>query len=129
MAGKVSRDQLAKMDLEGLILDQKFLRFLSTIRNSAGIEQTAYGSEERHLHFMEGRRSLWCDILRTVEQIAPDAILRILTEEMNALKETNNGRRTYDRLKLDDADGEHSADRPVAAERGELLDYGQPAGK
>jgi hypothetical protein len=124
---KLTRQALASLDVEGLLLDDKFLRFLSTVRQISGTEQTAYGPEERHLHFAEGRRSLWCDILRTVEQASPDALLRILTVEMKASKETNNGRsKPYDRLKLDDTDDGRPRDaagdgRPAP---GEFLDYG-----
>jgi hypothetical protein len=101
-APKITREALARLDIEALLLDKKFLRFLSTVRATAGIETTAYGPDDRHLHFAEGRRSLWCDILRTAEQAQPEAILLILTEEMNAAKETTRGRRKYDRLGTDD---------------------------
>jgi len=102
VAAKITREQLALNDVEALLLDAKFLRFLSTIRATARIETVAYGPDSRHLHFAEGRRSLWCDILRTVELSSPDALLRILTEEMVALKENSNGRRKYNRLDTDD---------------------------
>lgn len=117
---KVSRQELARLDIEALMLNDKFLRFLSTIRLVAGIETVAYGPDSRHLHFMEGRRSLWCDILRTVELAQPDALLRILTEEMNTSKETASGRRKYNRLDIDDGD---SGSGGLA-----FVDYGKPAG-
>ena len=106
---KVSRAELAKLDVEALMLNDNFLRFLSTIRLVAGIETVAYGPDSRHLHFAEGRRSLWCDILRTVELAQPDALLRILTEEMNTSKETSNGRRKYNRLDTDDGSSDASS--------------------
>ncbi len=99
---KITRAQQSAMDVEALMLDEKFLRFLSTVRLIAGIETVAYGPADRHLHFAEGRRSLWCDILRTVEQSSDDALLRILTEEMKTSRETSNGRRKYNRLDSDD---------------------------
>ena len=122
---KVSRAQLAAMDVEALMLNEKFLRFLSTIRSTAGIETTAYGPEDRHLHFVEGRRSLWCDILRTVELASPEALLLILSEEMKASRETSSGRRKYDRLGTDDGsaskrDGDPDPDAPT------YLDYAEP---
>ena len=118
------RADLAKDDLKLLMEDVRFRRFLSTIRELAGIEVTAYGPEERHLHFMEGRRSLWCNILLAVQQVAgADAILRILEAEFTALKGTPNGRKSYDRLRIDDGDT-----KPGRARRAEpdpdFLDYG-----
>ena len=68
---KLTRKQIADLDIEALMLEPKFLRFLSTIRMIAGIETVAYGPDDRHLHFAEGRRSLWCDILRTAELARP----------------------------------------------------------
>jgi hypothetical protein len=76
---KLTRRQIADLDIEALMLEPKFLRFLSTIRMIAGIETVAYGPDDRHLHFAEGRRSLWCDILRTAELARPEALLLILT--------------------------------------------------
>src|SRR5436190_8149785 len=111
-AGKITRAALARMDIEALMLDAKFLRFLSTIRLHAGIETVAYGPEDRHLHFAEGRRSLWCDILRTAERAQSEALLLILTEEMKAAKETTRDRtREYDRLRTDDGDNSGDRDR------------------
>ena len=111
------------MDVEALMLDEKFLRFLSTIRFAAGIEQTAYGPEDRHLHFVEGRRSLWCDILRTAETAQSDAILRILMAEDKASKESTNGRRKYERLDIPDGDP-GSGSRPDPGGLTGYLDYG-----
>jgi hypothetical protein len=123
---KISRQTLARLDIESLMLDAKFLRFLSTIRATAGIETVAYGPEDRHLHFAEGRRSLWCDILRTAEQAQPEALLLILTEEMKAAKETTRGRPKYERLKTDDDDGNPDAERRSEPGSGldGYLDYG-----
>ena len=101
---RLTREQIAAEDAAILIELATFRRFLSTIRQTAGIETVAYGPDDRHLHFMEGRRSLWCDILRTVERASPDALLRILSDEMNTLKGTSNGRRKYNRLDTDDND-------------------------
>jgi hypothetical protein len=126
---KITRAQLELLDAEALLLDERFLRFLSTIRIKAGIETTAYGPAEHHLHFKEGRRSLWCDILRTVEQCSDDALLRILTAEMNASKETSDGRRKqYDRLGTDDGSTRSGASGPEPASGPDFLDYGKPAG-
>lgn len=116
---KLTRDQLAADDVAILMDLPTFRRFLSTIRQTAGIETVAYGPDDRHLHFMEGRRSLWCDILRTVEKASPDALLRILSDEMNALKGTSNGRRKYNRLDTD----EHERDR-TPGDGLAYLDYG-----
>ena len=126
---KISRAQLELLDAEALLLDERFLRFLSTIRIKAGIETTAYGPAEHHLHFKEGRRSLWCDILRTVEQCSDDALLRILTAEMKASKETNDGRRKqYDRLGTDaDPGGARRPDPGADANAPAFLDYGSSA--
>lgn len=99
---KLTREQIAAEDVAILMDLPTFRRFLSTIRAAAGIETVAYGPDDRHLHFMEGRRSLWCDILRTVEKSSPDALLRILTDEMKTLEGTANGRRKYNRLSTDD---------------------------
>jgi hypothetical protein len=118
----VSRKELARLDLEGLLLDEKFLRFLSTIRLIAGIETTAYGPEDRHLHFVEGRRSLWCDILRMAEIPQPEALLLILQAELKASKETTSGRRKYNRLDTD-TDGSE----PDASGGLDFLDYGTDA--
>ena len=120
---KLTREQIAAEDAAILIELATFRRFLSTIRQTAGIETVAYGPDDRHLHFMEGRRSLWCDILRTVERASPDALLRILSDEMNTLKGTSNGRRKYNRLDTDDND-----DRTPGSGLA-FLDYGdQPSG-
>jgi|SRR6478735_7340108 len=123
MAGPIiSRAALAKNDVEFLMLQPQFKRFLSTVRMTAGIETVAYGPDDRHLHFAEGRRSLWCDILRTVEQSSDEALLLILSEEMKASRETNNGRRKYDRLGTDD-DG-NPGGRRDAGDGLVYLDYG-----
>src|SRR5687767_5415711 len=103
-APRISRADLAKHDIEALMLDEKFLRFLSTIRLVAGIETVAYGPDSRHLHFAEGRRSLWCDMLRMAETDRPEALLLILEAELKASKETSNGRRKYNRLDTDSDD-------------------------
>ena len=120
-----TREQIAAEDVAILLELPTFRRFLSTIRATSGIETVAYGPDDRHLHFMEGRRSLWCDILRTVEKASPDALLRILSEEMNALKGTSNGRRKYNRLDTDD----DSPDRNRAPGSGlAFIDYGSTIG-
>lgn len=108
----IPRGQLARRDLEELMLDQRFLRFLSTVLETAGIHTGAYGSDGRHLAFAEGRRSLGFDILRSAEVIRPDALLAILQAELDALKGHPDGRPThYDRnLDLDDDDGPVGAD-------------------
>lgn len=122
---KLTRAQIADEDVAILFELPTFRRFLSTIRATAGIETVAYGPDERHLHFMEGRRSLWCDILRTVEKSSPDALLRILTDEMNTLKGTTNGRRKYNRLDTDDDPG--SSARSAGSGLVDFIDYGDPS--
>jgi hypothetical protein len=120
---KITREQLAALDMEALLLDERFLRFLSTVRLTAGIETVAYGPADRHLFFMEGRRSLWCDILRTAERAQSEALLLILTEEMKASKETQYGRRKYNRLDTDDPEpGTGSQSEPGSGLAG-YLDY------
>ncbi len=123
-SGRPTRAQIAEEDVAILLELPTFRRFLSTIRATAGIETVAYGPDERHLHFMEGRRSLWCDILRTVEKASPDALLRILAEEMNALKGTSNGRRKYNRLDTDDDPGNPGGRNRPGDGLADFLDYG-----
>jgi hypothetical protein len=106
------RGQLARRDLEELMLDERFLRFLSTVLETAGIHTGAYGSDGRHLVFAEGRRSLGFDILRSAETIRPDALLAILQAELNALKGHPDGRPSYDRNHELDTDD----DGPVGAD-------------
>ena len=120
---KLTREQLAADDVAILMDLPTFRRFLSTIRQTAGIETVAYGPDDRHLHFMEGRRSLWCDMLRMAETIEPAALLLILQAELTASKETKNGRRKYNRL-----DTDTGTDRPEPGSGGfEWLDYGTDA--
>jgi len=121
-SGRPTRAQIAEEDVAILLDLPTFRRFLSTVRQTAGIETVAYGPDERHLHFMEGRRSLWCDILRTVEKTSPDALLRILAEEMSTLKGTSNGRRKYNRLDTDDDPGGRTRDPGSGLVT--FLDYG-----
>lgn len=124
------RADLAKRDLENLMLLPSFQRFLYTIFESAPMLSGAYGSDGRHLPFAEGRRSLGFDILRSVEAIRPDALIAVLTAEHHAQLEYPDGRQPrYDpRDELAD-DGD-----PVGAEgrrpgtglvRYELVDYGR----
>ena len=105
-----NRTELAHRDLEALMRDDRFLRFLFTVFSSAPMFSSAYGAEGRHLHFAEGRRSLGFDILRSAERIRPDVLPAVLAAEMTALKEYPDGN-TYKRTDELDED-----DRPIGAE-------------
>ena len=78
------------------------------MRAISGTERAAIGSEERSIHYTEGRRHFWCDVLFQVSQAAgPDALIRILEAELDTQKGTSSARSPYDRLAIDDgtADG------------------------
>ena len=124
-APQVPRDQIAFDDIKLLFEDAKFRRFLSTLREFSGTERAAIGSEERSIHYTEGRRHFWCDVLFQVSQAAgPDALIRILEAELDTQKGTSSARTPYDRLALDDgtAGGSNRGSAGV-----EYLDYAQPA--
>ena len=84
MSGNPNRADLNRRDLEALSQDPRFLRFLFTVLDAAGIYASTYGSRD-HLAFAEGRRSLGFDMLRTVEMTRPDAQLAVLQAEHQAL--------------------------------------------
>jgi hypothetical protein len=118
--------------MEALSQDPRFLRFLFTALNTAGIYNSTYGSKD-HLAFAEGRRSLGFDMLRTVELVRPDAHLAILQAETSALMEYPDGRSArYDsRDELADPDGPVGVEgrKPGSGlQRYELVDYTKPVG-
>ena len=88
----ITRAQQAALDFEGLMLDQRFLRTLYTILETAGMFTGNFHSDGRIHAMSEGRRSLGADILRTAERYAgPEALMRILAEEMKTLQESPHG--------------------------------------
>jgi hypothetical protein len=79
---KPSREQMAEFDWQQLALQPHFLRMLFTILQTSGMFTGNFQPDERTHAFLEGRRSLGFDILRTAEKyLGPDALLRILTAE------------------------------------------------
>lgn len=114
--------ELHKSDLTALAADPRFQRFLFTVFSSAPMFSGTYGTDGRHLPYMEGRRSLGFDILRSVELVAgPDALLHILAAGTNAQKEYQ------DDTPKDDTNEELDAPRERDAARGlEFLDYSTP---
>jgi hypothetical protein len=93
--GQSTREQIARADWEKLFLDKSFLRVVFTILKTAGMFTGNFQPVERTHAFLEGRRSLGFDILRTAEKyLGPDALLRILEAESSTLKEAPSGRRT-----------------------------------
>lgn len=92
---RLTRQQLAAADLENLMLDERFRRFLFTVLDTSGMFTGNYQPDGRNHAFAEGRRSLGLDILRTAEHYAgPHALLRILEAEEKTQKEAPNGSRT-----------------------------------
>lgn len=82
----------AHRDLETLLLQDEFLRFLFTVFDTAGMYTAAYSSEEGHLARHEGRRSLGLDILATIEAVRADAHISVLKSQHDHILETENER-------------------------------------
>lgn len=83
----MDRKELQKNDMETLVLKPEFLRFLFTVFSSSGMLSNAYGTDGRHLKYLEGRRSLGFDIMTSGQNVAPDILPRVLQAELNAQKE------------------------------------------
>lgn len=88
-------------DLAALMLQPAFRRFLFRVIESSGIHASAYGSDERRLNGIEGRRSLGFDMLRWADEAqrigAGDGLatlMQILIEASASTSpsETQNGR-------------------------------------
>ena len=114
--------QLHAADLTALAADERFKRFLFTVFSSAPMFSGTYGTDGRHLPYMEGRRSLGFDILRSVELVAgPDALQQILAAGSKAQKEYQ------DDISKDEQDEELDAPRERDSARGlDFIDYSQP---
>ncbi len=94
---KLTREQLAVLDFQDLAQNDKFLRVIWTILDTAGMFTGNYQPDGRNHAFAEGRRSLGLDILRSTEKaLGQDALQRILEAENKTLKEAPSARRTAD---------------------------------
>ena len=82
------------MDVEHILSLPSGKRFLWRILETSGIHTPAYSADGRDLAYREGRRSLGLDILGWLGAVQPDALIRILTEELATQKETTSGRRS-----------------------------------
>ena len=102
------RDKRDREDLEHLLAQRQFLRFLSRVIQRARIfERTTDGSQGRDLSFTEGVRHLGLEILEMVEAGQPVphpdgtpilTVLQVLREEANQPGgERPNGRRQHER--------------------------------
>lgn len=115
------RAELAERDVENLMLDPRFLRFISTTLETSGMLQPAYGADGRNLPYMEGRRSLGFDILSTLEAHRPDALVLVLQAELTALKENPDDKQAIT-TNLD-TPAVHKRDRPHNVH---TIDYSVP---
>jgi hypothetical protein len=98
------RGLIAESDWVHLMDQPQFQRTLFTILDTAGMYTGNFQSDGRTHAFLEGRRSLGLDILRTAEKyLGADAHLRILSAENETQKGAPNGHGTDDR---DDDDGD-----------------------
>lgn len=118
LAPRINASQRSKMDLEKLWLQPEFKRFLFYLLKRAGMYDLAYGTDGRHLPFVEGRRSLGFDILCTFGKSPDEAHALILAEAVKSQLEAPHARRPYERLSELDDDGK--PDRPGD---GIFLDY------
>jgi hypothetical protein len=116
-----TRDEKRNADVEALMLVPAFRRLAYCILMDAGVLRGGYGANPALLPWSEGRRSLGLDFLNTLQSRVPDALVQILNEELRTQKETNIGRRNYDRrdeLRPGDPDGRQRGDDYA------YLDYG-----
>lgn len=98
----IPRDIQEQSDLVELCSLPAFRRFLFRIYSESGIAASAYGSEDRHLHATEGRRSLGFEILRWADDARSlpqhSTLLAILGEEL----QPTGGLQYADRSEPDD---------------------------
>jgi hypothetical protein len=124
-------EELLPLDVEDLMLNPKFLRFMFTVFRDCGMYRGSFHSVAAASHWAEGRRSLGFDILRTLEtHSGQDAHLRIMQEAQP--KEAINDRRKHSSDYGADRNRELGGDddgRPVDDSAGErYINYGQPSG-
>ena len=118
MTTKTEAD-IEREDLASLLALSSFKRFVWRAVQASGIHASAYGSEDRRLNAIEGRRSLGFDMLRWVEDAlrigdgdGMAALAIILLEASGskppAPKENRSDKaQRYDRNReLDDDDGQ-----------------------
>jgi hypothetical protein len=92
---KPTRQQLAALDFENLMLEPRFKRFLFTVLETAGMSASDFHADSRIHAFRAGRRSLGLDILRTAEAyLGLNAMALILEAEILAQQETSNAARS-----------------------------------
>jgi hypothetical protein len=119
---RATREELTALDVEALMLRPEFRRFAYCILMDANVLRGGYGANIATLPWWEGRRSLGLDFLATLQSRVPDALYRILGEELQTQKETNIGRRTADRrdeLRTGDPDGRQRGDGYAYLEYGD----------
>jgi hypothetical protein len=96
----VTRDVLHKFDSEELYLNPRFLRWLFTILDTAGIWTGYFHPEVAVLAAGEGRRGLGLDILTDLAaktgKTKEEVLLSILAEEIKTQKEVSHAPRTRD---------------------------------
>ena len=96
----VTRDVLHKFDSEELCLNPRFLRWLFTMLDTAGIWQGYFHPDVAVLATGEGRRGLGLDILTDLAgqtgKTKEEVLLSILAEEIKTQKEVSHERRTRD---------------------------------
>lgn len=122
----MTREEVLKHDMQALLLDARFKRFMYCVLMEANVLRGYHGSNERNVLWWDGRRSIGLDLLTTMQAVDPDALLAILAEETRTRLETTVARRTRDRRdELNpnaDADGRSRSDGSV------FLDYAAAGG-
>ena len=93
----VTRDALHKFDSEELILNPRFLRWLFTMLDTAGIWKGYFHPEVAVLACGEGRRGMGLDILSDLAakcgKSKEEVLALILSEEIKTQKEVQHARR------------------------------------
>jgi hypothetical protein len=81
------RERLAREDVLWLLSTAQGRRFLFRILSTSGIWLPAYGTEDRHLAYGEGRRSLGLEVLGWINQVDPRGFLKVLEQDLQSQKE------------------------------------------
>jgi hypothetical protein len=91
------------LDLDDLIQLASFRRFVGRVFESAHVLATTHSANAQTSALAEGRRSLALEILDMLTQRQPDALIRVLQENLKAQpQEQQHGRRSRDDSSTDE---------------------------
>lgn len=94
------------MDMEHLMFQPEFRRFLLRVFEEAHILQSTYSADARSSAHAEGQRALGLTMMDWANAVRPDALIAVLSETKSVTLEQQNGKRRYDSRndESDDAD-------------------------